>query len=74
MSISLAIALNVVADAGIVGLLAYAMTRPARLRPHVPANALVVEQTLEKALADHRRTRVVRPATRPIRTVAAARS
>jgi hypothetical protein len=44
MSLSLAIALNVIADAGLLGLLAYAMTRPARLRSHVTRRELRVVQ------------------------------
>jgi hypothetical protein len=76
MSLTLAIAMNAIVGAGIIGLLAYAMTRPTRLTPHVPAVVLEAEQRLETALADHRRSgrRVARPATRRIRTVAAARS
>lgn len=34
MTLSLVIILNTVLDAALVGLLAFAMTRPTRLRPH----------------------------------------
>jgi len=34
MSLSLAIALNALADLGIIALLGFAMSRPARLTPH----------------------------------------
>jgi hypothetical protein len=34
MSLSLAIAANVILDVAIIGLLAYAMCRPARFQPH----------------------------------------
>ena len=76
MTLALAIALNVIAAVGLIGFLVYAMTRPARLRPHVPAMTLETEQRLEHAIAARRRSnaRVVRPARRPIRTAAAARS
>lgn len=36
MSLTLAIALNVVLDLGLLGLLAYAMSRPRQLDPHRP--------------------------------------
>jgi hypothetical protein len=41
VSVYLAIATNVVLDLGIVGVLAFVMTRPSRLRPHAPAAELV---------------------------------
>ena len=37
MSLSLAIALNVIADVALLGGLSWAMTRPSRLKPHVPS-------------------------------------
>jgi uncharacterized membrane protein len=37
MSTSLGIALNVIADAGLVGLLAWVLSRTGRLAPHEPA-------------------------------------
>jgi hypothetical protein len=37
MSVTLAIALNVIFDAGILGALAWVMTRPHKLTPHEPA-------------------------------------
>lgn len=37
MSVTLAIALNVILDVGVVGVLAWVMTRPSKLTPHRPA-------------------------------------
>lgn len=37
MSVTLATALNAILDAGILGALAWVMTRPAKLTPHQPA-------------------------------------
>jgi len=42
MSLSIAIALNAIADLGLLGGLAFAMTRPARLRPHHRPSASVI--------------------------------
>jgi hypothetical protein len=39
MSLSTAIAVNVIADLAIIGLLAYVMSRAAALRPQVPLSA-----------------------------------
>jgi hypothetical protein len=38
MSLSLAIAVNVIADLAIIALVAYVMSRAAKLTPHVPAD------------------------------------
>ena len=77
MTLALAIALNAIAAVGLLGLLAYAMTRPSLLRPHVPALALADEQRLEHELARRRlpvRRSPGRLAGRPVPAVAAARS
>ncbi len=39
MTLSLALALNALADAALLGGLAWVMSRPAKLTPHVPATA-----------------------------------
>jgi hypothetical protein len=49
MSLSLAIALNVIADVGLLGGLAFVMSRPALLRPHAERLAPVVELQLLRA-------------------------
>lgn len=41
MSVTLAIAINVILDAGMLGALAWLMTRPAKMQPHRPAAANV---------------------------------
>jgi hypothetical protein len=46
MTLSLAIALNLIASLGLLGGLAYVMTRPAQLRPHEPSTAQVIELQL----------------------------
>lgn len=46
MSLSLVIALNVIADVGLLGGLAYVMSRPARLEPHASRLTPVVELQL----------------------------
>jgi hypothetical protein len=77
MTLALAIALNAIAAVGLLGLLAYAMTRPALLRPHVPAAVLADEQRLERELAARRRPigrSTWRRTGRPVPAVAAARS
>ncbi len=43
MSLSLAIALNIIADMGLIGGLAYVMSRPARLQRHTQQGAQVIE-------------------------------
>jgi hypothetical protein len=73
MTLTLAIALNAVAAAGLIAMLVYGMTRPALLRPHVPAVAVDPGQGLERALATHPR-RGRRQTRGVVRTVAAARS
>jgi hypothetical protein len=55
MSLALAIALNAIAVVGLLGLLGYVMTRPARLRPHVPASAPVLELQLVRTQAEELR-------------------
>jgi hypothetical protein len=42
MTVSLAIALNAIADVALLGGLTWFMTRPAKLTPHVPAAGLSV--------------------------------
>jgi len=73
MTLTLAIALNVVAAGGLIAMLIYGMTRPALLRAHVPAIVLDEGQRLERALADHRR-RGRRPTRRAVVAAASARS
>ena len=73
MTLTLAIALNAIAAAGLIAMLIYGMTRPALLRPHVPAIAVEEGQRLERALAAHPR-RARRPARSAARTLATARS
>jgi hypothetical protein len=73
MTLALALALNATTALGLVAILIYALTRPARLRPHVPA--VSIERRLELALAEHpRRARPARRPTPKIPAVAAARS
>jgi hypothetical protein len=45
MTLSLALALNAVADVALLGGLGWFMTRPAKLTPHVPARRLAVLRT-----------------------------
>ena len=49
MSLSLAIILNVILDAAILGGLAFVMSRPRRLRPHEPATVRLLEAVREHA-------------------------
>jgi hypothetical protein len=49
MSLSLVIAINVVADVVLLGGLAYAMSHPARLKPHVSAADEPVVRRVENA-------------------------
>jgi hypothetical protein len=52
MSLAIAIALNSIAAGGLLGGLAYVMTRPARLTPHTAQDARVIELPVVRARAD----------------------
>jgi len=70
MSLSLAVAINVVADIAIIALLAFVMSRAARLTPHLPEAALPGNPTVNAS----RERRVSRPRPRRIGSPLAARS
>jgi hypothetical protein len=57
MSVSLGVALNVIFDACMVGGLAWAMSRPHKLRPHRPASERLrlIELRAEHARVEHQR-------------------
>jgi hypothetical protein len=62
LTLSLVIAINVVADVALLGGLAYAMSHPARLRPHVSAGEeLVVRRVVNAERRSWRRPRVSAP-------------
>jgi hypothetical protein len=73
MSLTLAIALNVVLDLGILGVLAFATTRPSRLRPHRPQDELLAAVTTP-AVAKPAPHRERATSTRRRSELAAARS
>ena len=65
MSTSLLIAVNVVADLGILGLLTFVMSRASLLKPHASAHVARAEMPLRLAHVRHR------PAQTPRRSTAA---
>ena len=60
MSLPLAVAVIVLADVALIGLLAFVMTRPRLLRPHVPAAVPVADTPSRRPTRVHagRRARV----------------
>ncbi len=57
MSLPLAIALNIVLCVMLLAALGWAMTRPRRLRPHVPATDRRLSLVEQEILLDHEQDR-----------------
>jgi len=71
MSLSLAIALNVIADISLLAGLAYAMSRAARLTPHVAA---VPATAAEQQVVSQRQPRSTRATRQPVHTASSIAS
>jgi hypothetical protein len=65
MSLSLVIASNVIADISLLAGLAYAMSRAARLTPHIAA---VPATAAEQQVVSHRQPRSTRASRQPARS------
>jgi hypothetical protein len=61
MSLSLAIALNVLADLALIAMLAYAMSRPSRLRPHLAGQPAQTPAAPTAQSRDRERVRTLSP-------------
>jgi hypothetical protein len=64
MSLSLAIAANVIADLAIIGFVAYVMSRAAALKPHVPL-AAPAQRPSARRLGTRAPRRMPRPGAAP---------